>query len=142
MNSLRGSSMFDFLLTEQERSLKGEVRDFIRDDVPNDLVRDMDAGHIEYPREYVKKAAARNLLGLRFPPEYGGRGLPWSAEVVAIANSGRQAILLGSLNRTKRRLGFLWSNHYGKRRRRLLHSEWSKEIYCRGGRGGRFSCLC
>ncbi|MFW9917379.1 MAG: acyl-CoA dehydrogenase family protein [Candidatus Thorarchaeota archaeon] len=80
--------MFDFLLTEQERNLKGEVRAFIRDDVPNDLVKDMDAGQVEYPREYVKKAAARNLLGLRFPLEYGGRGLPWSAEVVAIEEVG------------------------------------------------------
>jgi alkylation response protein AidB-like acyl-CoA dehydrogenase len=48
----------------------------------------MDADEVRYPREYVQKAAARNLLGMRFDPKYGGRGLPWTAEVAAIAEVG------------------------------------------------------
>lgn len=80
--------MFDFLLSEQERRLKNEVREFVRNEVPPDLVRDMDAGRIEYPREFLRKAAEKNLLGLRFSPEVGGRRLPWSAEVVAIEEVG------------------------------------------------------
>ena len=80
--------MFDFLLSEQERRLKYEVREFIREEVPHDLVKNMDAGKIEYPREFVIKAAEKNLLGLRFSEEVGGRELPWSAEVVAIEEVG------------------------------------------------------
>ncbi|MFX0114444.1 MAG: acyl-CoA dehydrogenase family protein [Candidatus Hodarchaeota archaeon] len=80
--------MFDFLLSEQERLLKYEVRKFIREEVPHDLVKNMDAGKIEYPREFVIKAAKKKFLGLRFPKEVGGRDLPWSAEVVAIEEVG------------------------------------------------------
>ncbi|MFQ5979808.1 MAG: acyl-CoA dehydrogenase family protein [Candidatus Heimdallarchaeota archaeon] len=80
--------MFDFLLTEQERRLKKEIREFVRNEVSPDLVKDMDAGKIEYPREFVRKAAEMNLLGLRFTSEVGGRNLPWSAEVVAIEEVG------------------------------------------------------
>jgi acyl-CoA dehydrogenase len=44
-----------------------------------------------YPRDYprdVREAGRRNLLGLRFPPQYGGRGLGWEDEIVAIEEVG------------------------------------------------------
>jgi len=34
------------------------------------------------------KRARRNLLGLRFPVEYGGRGLGWADEIVALEEVG------------------------------------------------------
>ena len=34
------------------------------------------------------KTAARNLLGLRFPKEFGGRGLNWESEVLALEEIG------------------------------------------------------
>jgi alkylation response protein AidB-like acyl-CoA dehydrogenase len=43
--------------------------------VPRQLIPDMDADRVRYPRAYVEEAARRGLLGLRFPPDYGGRGL-------------------------------------------------------------------
>jgi hypothetical protein len=36
----------------------------------------------------VEEAAQRNLLGLRFPREYGGRGLGWTDEIVALEEVG------------------------------------------------------
>ena len=80
--------MFDFLLTEQEKALQDEVRDFVKNDVPYQLVRDMDLSTIETGRPFVEMAGKRNLLGLRFPKEYGGRGLKWTAEVAAIEEVG------------------------------------------------------
>jgi alkylation response protein AidB-like acyl-CoA dehydrogenase len=80
--------MFDFLLTEQEKALQDEVRDFVKNDVPYKLVRDMDLSIIETGRPFIEMAAKRNLLGLRFPKEYGGRGLKWTAEVAAIEEVG------------------------------------------------------
>lgn len=80
--------MFDFMLTDEQRALENEVRDFVKNDVPSKLVRDMDQGVIETGRPFIELAAKRNLLGLRFPAEFGGRDLNWAAEVVAIEEVG------------------------------------------------------
>jgi acyl-CoA dehydrogenase len=76
------------LLTESQRALRDEVRAFVRDDVPRQLLLDMDAGEVSYPREFLEAAARRRLLGLRFPTEYGGRGLGWIDEIVALEEIG------------------------------------------------------
>jgi alkylation response protein AidB-like acyl-CoA dehydrogenase len=48
----------------------------------------MDDSKIETGRPFIEMAAARNLLGVRFPKEYGGRGLNWTAEVAAVEEVG------------------------------------------------------
>ncbi len=88
--------MFDFLMTEEQKKLRDEVRDFVRW-VPKQLILDMDAGKVTYPKEYLEEAAKRNLLGLRFPVEYGGRGLGWADEVIALAEIGVLSVSLGCL---------------------------------------------
>jgi hypothetical protein len=80
--------MIEALLTEEQRKLRDETRAFVRDDVPRQLVLDMDAGRVTYPRAFLEKAAARHLLGLRFPVEVGGRGLGWQDEIVALEEVG------------------------------------------------------
>ena len=80
--------MIEALLTEDQRRLRDEARAFVRDDVPRQLVLDMDAGRVVYPRSFLENAAARHLLGLRFPVEVGGRGLGWQDEIVALEEVG------------------------------------------------------
>jgi len=80
--------MFDFLLNEEEKALKNEVRDFVKNDVPSQMVRDMDLSIIETGRPFVEMAGKKNLLGLRFPKQYGGRGMNWVADVAAIEEVG------------------------------------------------------
>lgn len=80
--------MIETLLTDPQRRLRDEVRSFVREDVPRQLILDMDAGKVTYPRQFLECAAARKLLGLRFPPEYGGRGLGWTDEIVALEEVG------------------------------------------------------
>ncbi|MEW6402145.1 MAG: acyl-CoA dehydrogenase family protein [Chloroflexota bacterium] len=79
--------MSDALLTPGQIAVRDEARTFARE-VPRQLLLDMDADKVCYPREYVQKLAACNLLGLRFPPEWGGRGLDWSHEVLALEEIG------------------------------------------------------
>lgn len=79
--------MLEPLLTAEQRTMRDEVRAFVKS-VPRQLLLDMDADRVRYPREYVQEAARRKLLGLRFPPQWGGRGLPWTSEVVAIEEVG------------------------------------------------------
>ena len=64
------------LLTDDQRKLRDEVRDFVKS-VPRQLLLDMDAGVAPYPKQFLEEAGRRNLLGLRFPQKYGGRGLGW-----------------------------------------------------------------
>ncbi len=80
--------MLDILLTDEQRKLRDEVRSFVREEVPRQLLLDMDADKVRYPRGYLDKLAARRLLGLRFPKELGGRGLNWSSEVLALEEIG------------------------------------------------------
>ncbi len=88
--------MIDALLTEEQMKLRDEVRDFVKW-VPRQLLIDMDADKVRYPREYVVEAARRNLLGLRFDRKYGGRGLKWVDEIVAIEEIGILGASLGCL---------------------------------------------
>jgi acyl-CoA dehydrogenase len=85
----------DVLLTDEERALKQEVREFVKNDVPSDLLKKMDRDEITYPREFVEALGKRNLLGLRFSKEYGGRGLPWTAEIAALEEIGVLGMALG-----------------------------------------------
>ncbi len=79
--------MLDILLTDEQRKLRDEARAFARE-VPRQLLLDMDADKVRYPREYLQNLAGRHLLGLRFPKEFGGRGLNWSYEVLALEEIG------------------------------------------------------
>jgi alkylation response protein AidB-like acyl-CoA dehydrogenase len=83
------------LMTEEERALQQEVRKFVRDEVSHDFIRALDRDEIQYPREYVENLAAHNLLGLRFDPKWGGRGLPWTSEVIAEEEIGVLGNTLG-----------------------------------------------
>jgi alkylation response protein AidB-like acyl-CoA dehydrogenase len=79
--------MLDAILTAEQKALRDEVRQFVQW-VPRKLILDMDADQVRYPREYVEEASQRNLLGLRFASEYGGRGLSWADEIVALEEVG------------------------------------------------------
>ena len=80
--------MFDYLISEDAKKIKEEVRAFVRDEVPHSLIKKMDKEEINYPTEFLVKLGQHNLIGIRFPKEYGGRGLNWECEVVALEEVG------------------------------------------------------
>lgn len=80
--------MFDVLLTDEERAVRDDARAFVKNDVPPQLIKDMDQGKVEFPYDFVKWVAAKNLLGLRFDPKWGGRGMKWTAEMAVIEEIG------------------------------------------------------
>ncbi len=75
------------LLSSDEQSVRREAAQFVRW-VPRQLLLDMDSDAVRYPAPYLKEAGRRNLLGLRFPSAYGGRGLPWTCEMAALEEVG------------------------------------------------------
>jgi alkylation response protein AidB-like acyl-CoA dehydrogenase len=87
--------MYDFMLDDRARAIRDEVRAFVKDEVDPEYLRRMDRDEIKFPREVYEKFAARNLLGLRFPTKYGGRGASWVAECAAMEEIGVLGTALG-----------------------------------------------
>ena len=79
--------MLSFLMNERQQKLQEETRAFVKS-VDKQLILDMDAERVTYPADYMRALADVKLFGLRFPPEYGGRGYGWSEEVVALEEIG------------------------------------------------------
>ena len=88
--------MFDFLLTEEQIKLRDEARAFAKW-VPKQMILDMDAEKIQFPHEFLKEAGRRNLLGLRLPKKYGGRGLGWVEDTVVAEEAGVASYSLACL---------------------------------------------
>ncbi|MBD3213755.1 MAG: acyl-CoA dehydrogenase [Candidatus Lokiarchaeota archaeon] len=89
--------MFDYIISDSEKAVRDETRAFVKDEVPHSLLKQMDKDEIQYPTEYVENLAKHNLIGLRFPEKYGGRGLDWRHEVVALEEIGVLGMSLGCL---------------------------------------------
>lgn len=77
----------DAMLTPQEFAMRKKVQDFVGS-VPRQLLLDMDADKVRYPKEFLEAAGQTGLLGLRFPAKYGGAGLTWISELVALEEVG------------------------------------------------------
>ncbi len=88
--------MIEAMLNDRQRALRDEVRAFVKS-VPRQLILDLDAERITYPRQYLEGAAERHLLGLRFSTDVGGRGLTWQDEIVALEEIGVLPLSLGCL---------------------------------------------
>jgi len=88
--------MLEVFMTEERKKLKEEAEDFVKS-VPRQLLMDMDADKITFPKEWVAEAGKRNLLGLRFPPKYGGRGLGWVDDIMVAGIIGKLTVSLTCL---------------------------------------------
>jgi len=75
------------MLTESELSLREKMQDFVAS-VPRQLLLDMDANKVRYPKEFLQEAGKRGLLGLRFDQRWDGAHLPWTSELVALEEVG------------------------------------------------------
>ncbi len=75
-------SLYPFVLTEEQEHLRREIRDFAAREIAPNIMEWDEAS--EFPLEVVKKLGAMGLLGIIFPPEYGGAGLGYVDYVLAI----------------------------------------------------------
>ena len=66
-------NLYPFVLTEDQEQLRREVREFAAREIAPHVLKWDEAA--EFPAEVVKKLGAMGLLGIIFPPEFGGAGL-------------------------------------------------------------------
>lgn len=79
--------MFDFLLSDVQKKLRDETRDFVKS-IPRQMILDMDADKIQFPKEFLREAGQRNLMGCRYPREWGGRGMDWVSTCMVMEEVG------------------------------------------------------
>ncbi len=84
------------MFNPSDLALRDKVQDFVAS-VPRQLLLDMDADKVRYPKEFLEEAGQRGLLGLRFPKKYGGAELPWMSELIALEEVGVLGTSLGCL---------------------------------------------
>ncbi len=79
--------MFEHLLSAPQRALRDEVRDLVAQ-VPRDLILAMDRDEVQFPKDFLQEAGRRNLMGCRYPVEWGGRGLDWATTCMVMEEVG------------------------------------------------------
>ena len=73
---------FPFTLTEDQEALRREIRDFAAREIAPNVLRWDEAS--EFPHDVVRQLGHMGLLGVIFPPEYGGAGLGYTDYMLAI----------------------------------------------------------
>ena len=121
-------SLYPFVLTEEQEALRREIREFAaREIAPNVMKWDEVS---EFPLEVVKKLGQMGLLGIIFPPEYGGAGLGYVDYVLAIEElasvDGSIGIIVAAHNSLGTNHIFLAGNEAQKRKyvSKLATGEW------------------
>lgn len=77
----------NYMLTEKGKQVREEAKELAKEIDP-ELLRKMDRDEVDYPWDFYNKTAEKNLLGLRFPEEYGGRDCSWLTETAALEEIG------------------------------------------------------
>lgn len=79
--------MFEYLLTKEQLKIRDEAREFVKS-IPRQMIIDMDQDKIKFPKEFLQEAGRLNLMGCRYPKEWGGRGLDWVATTAVMEEIG------------------------------------------------------
>ena len=79
--------MFDYLLSDEQKKLRDETRDFVKS-IPGKMILDMDDEKIQFPKEFLQEAGKRNLMGCRYPEKWGGRGMDWVSTCMVMEEIG------------------------------------------------------
>jgi hypothetical protein len=99
-------SLYPFVLTEEQEQLQREIRTFAaREIVPNIMKWDEAS---EFPLATIKELGKLGLLGVIFPPKYGGAGLGYVDYALAIEEL---SAVDGSLGITVAAHNSLGTNH-------------------------------
>ncbi len=91
----------DFSITENQKGLIRDWRDFTRKQCPREYVQELDETG-GFPHAFLRKAGEGGRLGLPFPVEYGGRDLSIFDQVLIFEEVARWAFSVSQS------LGMVW----------------------------------
>lgn len=79
----------DFEFTEEQKIFQKAIRDFLQEECPRTLVREVEERELDYLPELYRKTAELGWLGLMLPEEYGGSGGSWVDMAILYEEVGR-----------------------------------------------------
>ena len=121
-------NLYPFVLTEDQEQLRREVREFAAREIAPHVLKWDEAA--EFPMEVVKKLGAMGLLGIIFPPEFGGAGLGYVDYALVLeelsAVDGSLGLTVAAHNSLGTNHIFLAGNEAQKKKYvpRLASGEW------------------
>ncbi|MGA8043144.1 MAG: acyl-CoA dehydrogenase [Terracidiphilus sp.] len=121
-------SLYPFVLTGEQEQLRKEIRDFAAREIAPNIMKWDEAS--EFPLATIKSLGDMGLLGIIFPPEYGGAGLGYVDYVLAIEELSAVDASIGITVAAHNSLGtnhiFLAGNEEQRRKYipRLATGEW------------------
>lgn len=83
----------DYLLTEEQKMMKDMVSKFAREELGPIAREYQEQG--KFPAEVIKKAGELGLMGIAYPPEYGGAGMDFVSYMIAIEELSRYCASTG-----------------------------------------------
>jgi len=83
----------DFSLNEEQEMLRRMARDFLAEECPKSLVREMISDEKGYYPELWRKMAELGWMGLMIPEKYGGSGGSFLDLIVLLEEMGRACLL-------------------------------------------------
>ncbi len=114
--------------TDEQQQLRKEIRDFAAREIAPNVMRWDEAS--EFPVDLVKELGRMGLMGIIFPPEYGGSGLGYVEYVIAIEElsrvDGSVGIIVASHNSLATNHIFLAGTEEQRKKyvTRLASGEW------------------
>jgi len=121
-------NLYPFVLTEEQEQLRREIRDFAAREIAPNVARWDESG--EFPLATIKKLGELGLLGILFPPDYGGAGMGYIDYVLALeelsAVDGSIGLTVAAHNSLGANHIFLAGNEAQRRKYipRLATGEW------------------
>jgi alkylation response protein AidB-like acyl-CoA dehydrogenase len=121
-------SLYPFVLTEDQESLRKEIRQFAAREIAPHVMEWDEVS--QFPAAVVKKLGEMGLMGVIFPPEYGGAGMGYVDYVLAIeelsAVDGSVGIIVAAHNSLGTNHIFLAGNDAQKKKyvTKLASGEW------------------
>src|SRR5258707_5855479 len=85
--SAAGGGILDFQLNDEQLHLKKTVREFAEREIAPNVMKWDEA--CEFPLATIKELGKLGLLGIIFPPEYGGAGIGYVEYVTAVPGLAR-----------------------------------------------------
>jgi len=83
----------DYLLTDEQKMIRDMVEKFSREEIGPQARENQEKGI--FPEDIVKKAGELGLMGVAYPPEYGGAGMDFVSYMLAIEQISRYCASTG-----------------------------------------------
>ena len=94
----------DYQFTPEQEEFREQVRAFVRDEVPKEIIEQIqsapDGAASEAGREFKRLLGQKGLLGISWPTEYGGAGKPLIHQFILTEELGYHGLPYGGLSLT------------------------------------------